>query len=121
MGASVKSSADLLVRSNGPSADHGCEAQRKATDTNDPWVHDHEPVCESRHDHLPSSQGDDADSQASVKEGIVEVLPLKSRHTTIFSGLAVEHQVDRHQRSSKDRTTNKQPPRIRASSDGSCG
>lgn len=36
---------------------------------------------------------DDPDTQASMHEGVVQIRPFVGRHTTIFPGLAVEHEV----------------------------
>ena len=63
----------LLVRIDRPRTDHSSEAKGQATDSNDPGAGDHETVDEARLDHLTRSQADDADSEAGVKESIVEI------------------------------------------------
>jgi len=43
-----------------------------------------------------------------MQKGIVQVLSLVKRHTTILSRLAVEDGIDGHERAAKDGTANQQ-------------
>lgn len=99
---------NLLVRANRPSSNHGGKAQRQSTQSNNPRVRNHQAVHESRLHHLPGRQTNDANAKTSVQESVVQVFPLKQRHSAILSRLAVENGVDRHQRAAKDGTANKQ-------------
>ena len=45
---------------------------------------------------------DDADTQARVQEGLVEIFPLKRWHAAIFSCFAVEDEVCGEDRSTDD-------------------
>lgn len=92
----------LLVRVDHAGTDHGTEAKRQAADADDPGVRDHEAVDEAVLDHLAGGEADDADAEARVEEGGVEVLALKERHAAVLAGLAVEGGVDEDEGAAED-------------------
>ena len=51
-----------------------------------------------------SSNTDDADTETSVQESVVQVGAFKGRHAAIFSGFAVEDEVDGKQGTTENST-----------------
>lgn len=81
---------------------HRTERSNKTNTENKPWVRTHQPVRPTVHVESASGNSNDSDSQSGVQESVIQIASLKWWHSSIFSRLAVEDQVDGKQRSSKD-------------------
>ena len=84
---------DSLLRRTHASAHHGANRANKTDAENQPGVGSHETVAPTVCVKSASSDTDDADSEASVQESVVQVGAFEGRHAAIFSGFAVEDEA----------------------------
>jgi len=73
---------------------HGSNATNETDTKNEPWVSSHESEAPTVHVQGARRNANHSNSEASVHKRIVEVFALKRRHTAVFTGLAVEDEVD---------------------------
>ncbi len=95
----------LLVRIDRSCSNHGTEAESQTTDGHGPGTCNHQSVNESSLNHLSRGQTDDTNTQTSVQKRRIQVGSLVGRHAAIFSGFAVEDEVDGDDSTTEDSTT----------------
>lgn len=82
-----------LLRRAHASSHHGTNGADKTNTKDQPGVGSHETVAPAICVKSASSDTDDADSETSVQESVVQVGALERRHAAIFSGFAVEDEA----------------------------
>lgn len=76
------------------SAIHSSETEGESTDHNNPRVRRHKSIHKAGGIHSARRNTNDSNTQPGVHERLVQVCALERRHTSIFTRLAVEHEVD---------------------------
>ena len=109
-----------LLRRSRKSAHHGAEARGQAQAKDRPGIAGHDTVAEPALMQHTGGDADDADAQAGMEEGIVEVRALKRRHATVLSRFPVEDQVDAEHGGSNE-TSSVEQTLLQISSIGSRG
>lgn len=94
-----------LVRWAGHGTVHGTDRTNKTNTENKPRVGSHQSITPSVHVHSTSSDGNDTDTKTGVKEGLIEVGLFEGWHTTIFTSLTIEDEVDGDKSPSEDGAT----------------
>jgi hypothetical protein len=101
----------LLLGVGGHATVHGADAADETDAHNKPRVGAHQAEAPSAGMQLACCNPDDANAEAGVKEGVVQVGALVRGHTAVLTRLPVEDQVDGQQRATKQGAAVEQPLR----------